>query len=246
MQSLISYFTGQIRDEVDLLIESFSSYFLERLIVKDGVVRQVPENSVVILDFENVFHRELNRSGFYPSILALIETFVDQVDEFREMYAEMGDLPEVQLDSDDHELLGNQAAAAIGAIEGHVLRVGLALRNLLSRSLGEVNLSELVTGISTVVRRLNDVELVAKDQLILFFRMTGNLHYRTLEENGHQCRYVYVGPVDDKSRSFCSRLLGKELSRKEIDALDNGQLPGVFDVGGGYGCRHWWALQEAA
>jgi hypothetical protein len=52
--------------------------------------------------------------------------------------------------------------------------------------------------------------------------------------------FAYMGPADSKVRPFCVKHLGKVYSRKEIDALDNGQIPGTFLVGGGYNCRHVW------
>ena len=56
--------------------------------------------------------------------------------------------------------------------------------------------------------------------------------------NDPETLFVYMGPVDDVIRPFCEDLVGKVLSRAEIDALDNGQLPNVMLTGGGYNCRH--------
>mgnify|MGYP001791907265 CR=1 FL=1 len=52
--------------------------------------------------------------------------------------------------------------------------------------------------------------------------------------------FAYAGPKDEATRTFCNRLVGKILSRQEIDELDNGQTPDVFLTGGGYRCRHVW------
>lgn len=50
--------------------------------------------------------------------------------------------------------------------------------------------------------------------------------------------FVYVGPVDAVMRPFCREHVGKVYTRKQIDALDNGQLPNTFLTGGGWNCRH--------
>lgn len=50
--------------------------------------------------------------------------------------------------------------------------------------------------------------------------------------------FVYVGPVDAVIRPFCREHIGKVYTRKEIDALDNGQLPNTFLTAGGWNCRH--------
>lgn len=50
--------------------------------------------------------------------------------------------------------------------------------------------------------------------------------------------FAYIGPADSKVRPFCATHLGKVYSRKDIDAMDNGQLPNVFLTAGGWNCRH--------
>jgi hypothetical protein len=52
--------------------------------------------------------------------------------------------------------------------------------------------------------------------------------------------FVYVGPFDEKNRTFCEHRVGRVYERQAIDAMDNGQLPDVFITGGGYNCRHTW------
>jgi len=67
--------------------------------------------------------------------------------------------------------------------------------------------------------------------------------------------FMYVGPLDSKTRPFCRRLLGEVFSRAEIDKMENGQTMNVFTTCGGYNCRHKWvavsdevaqAISEAA
>jgi hypothetical protein len=50
--------------------------------------------------------------------------------------------------------------------------------------------------------------------------------------------FVYMGPVDAKTRDFCLEHVGKVYTREEIDELDNGQLSNVFLTAGGWNCRH--------
>lgn len=56
-------------------------------------------------------------------------------------------------------------------------------------------------------------------------------------------RFTYQGPPAE--RPFCINLLalsqqGKSWTRKEIEAMDNGQGLDPFIYKGGYNCRHWW------
>lgn len=54
--------------------------------------------------------------------------------------------------------------------------------------------------------------------------------------------FLYVGPVDSKTREFCVEWAGKVRSRAEIEELDNG-IKGYGNTlltGGGPNCRHQW------
>lgn len=57
--------------------------------------------------------------------------------------------------------------------------------------------------------------------------------------------YLYVGPIDGKTREWCLERVGQVFSRSAIDDLDNGQLPNTFLTGGGYNCRHVFLAVES-
>jgi hypothetical protein len=57
--------------------------------------------------------------------------------------------------------------------------------------------------------------------------------------------YLYAGPVDLKTRTWCLERVGKVYTRAEIDAMDNGALPDAFLTGGGYNCRHSFLAVES-
>lgn len=50
--------------------------------------------------------------------------------------------------------------------------------------------------------------------------------------------FLYVGPVDARTRDWCLDRVGQVYTRAAIERLDNGQLPNAFLTGGGYNCRH--------
>lgn len=52
--------------------------------------------------------------------------------------------------------------------------------------------------------------------------------------------FMYIGPLDNRTREFCAGLVGRVFTREEIDDLDNGQSGLVFTDGGGWNCRHEW------
>lgn len=68
---------------------------------------------------------------------------------------------------------------------------------------------------------------------------------RESEEGGAELLRVYVGPVDAKTRPFCSALVGKAFTLEEIETLNNGQTGTAIDACGGYRCRHMWEAVPA-
>ena len=56
--------------------------------------------------------------------------------------------------------------------------------------------------------------------------------------------YLYLGPLDSKTRPFCQPLVGGVYSEAEINEMDNGQSGSgagiVLTDAGGFNCRHDW------
>jgi hypothetical protein len=52
--------------------------------------------------------------------------------------------------------------------------------------------------------------------------------------------FIYIGPLDGKTRPFCVDLVGNVFSKTEIEEMDNGQTGLVLSDGGGWNCRHSW------
>jgi hypothetical protein len=53
--------------------------------------------------------------------------------------------------------------------------------------------------------------------------------------------YLYVGPRDGITRSFCEKLIDLVVSEKQMRKLNNNQGLSVKVSAGGYNCRHSWA-----
>jgi hypothetical protein len=58
------------------------------------------------------------------------------------------------------------------------------------------------------------------------------------ERLGPDQAFLYTGPVDGRTREWCLQRVGKVYTRREIEQMDNGQLPNALVTGGGYNCRH--------
>lgn len=53
--------------------------------------------------------------------------------------------------------------------------------------------------------------------------------------------YLYTGPKDGVTRSFCRPLIDKVVDKTQLSKLNNGQGLSVRTSGGGYNCRHSWS-----
>jgi len=53
--------------------------------------------------------------------------------------------------------------------------------------------------------------------------------------------FVYVGPVDSRTRNFCLEIVGQTFSKIEILEMDNNSSGDVMSDRGGWNCRHNWA-----
>jgi hypothetical protein len=60
------------------------------------------------------------------------------------------------------------------------------------------------------------------------------------EEMPPDTTYIYIGPVDDKTRDVCVEMAAAgALTRPQIES----QFPGSMVTGGGFNCRHAWRLE---
>ena len=81
------------------------------------------------------------------------------------------------------------------------------------------------------------------------FAISSKPNLSSLEDYGKfEIRYQYTGPKDSKNRTFCKRLLDKDLiyRKEDINKLtiqgENSEF-GIYDIftyKGSYGCRHYW------
>lgn len=244
--SAASTLVSRLSSPVDEVIAAVSAYVAKNTSRVNDAVERSPDNAKAILEVENIFTDALGTSDYYLMLYAFVSSFIDQVDAFEAMYSEMAtdlSLPAMSLTDEDMDILANQGAAALAVLEGQVLRVNVDLRQFLARSLGESEIDTLVKGASDIIRRVTDVEPIAKDQLILFFRLVGNLVYRRIETSGMTLRYAYAGRKSKGSRGFCATMLdGRSHLMSDIAKMDNRQVANVFDNCGGYGCMHWWQI----
>ncbi len=231
---------GPVVSEVTREVEG---YLRRSLTTDSGIVQPNSGSALAMRDLDRQYNIALRASAYHTMIGAFIGNFSDQIDAFREMYSAMADgqLPEMRLSSEDAEVLGTRAALSLAALESSSLEVVASLRQASVLVLSQVPLDQLIEHVSAVIGRTANVERLGRDLEMTFFRAVSGLVYRDLEESGRQPLYSYAGLEGPNNRPFCKKMLSSEpISRAQIEALDNGKVPGVFDNAGGPGCSHFW------
>jgi len=138
------------------------------------------------------------------------------------------------------------AAAQIAAVRTIHLAELLGEGQRLTESLQRAAVRGVV-GTTPRRRLLSDLARTidrSEAQIATLYDTTVSIYGREVEAAsatpGKATRFVYLGPVDDKTRPWCLQYVGRVLNRQEIDGLDNGQIGPVFLTGGGWRCRHQW------
>lgn len=202
-------------------------------------------------DLDRQYTSALSSSGYHAVVAQFVGNFSDQVDEARAMYSVMQgkvqQLPAMPLTNDDGEVLATRAALSLAALDATTVKVVASLRQVAALALSEVSMELLVEHVMSVVDRTQNVGPLAKDLEMGFFRTILGLVYRNVEDSGTRLMYTYAGLEGPNNRQFCEGLIGAApKTRVQINLLDNGKVPGVFDNCGGPGCSHfWWAAGAA-
>ena len=80
---------------------------------------------------------------------------------------------------------------------------------------------------------------IVGDGLNNYSRAVGRMMMEEAEDN---TRYVYIGPADEKTRSFClSAIQAGPVTLKEIESM-GGEWKASLTEGGGLNCRHNWEI----
>ena len=110
---------------------------------------------------------------------------------------------------------------------------------------------ELVKGVLTGQSASNMRAILAKtdglrpDQVQTLIDTTMRTFSRSVtsvmaEQSPPDTKYVYMGPVDDRTRDICLEMAGAgAMTKNEIDSA----FPGAFVDGGGFNCRHRWSQE---
>jgi len=89
------------------------------------------------------------------------------------------------------------------------------------------------------VLRPDQAETLANTALNTFER---NVTAQMTAFDPDDATYVYQGPIDEKTRDICLKMMASgSMTKEEIRS----QYPGAFVDGGGFNCRHRWARETS-
>ena len=89
------------------------------------------------------------------------------------------------------------------------------------------------------VLRPDQAETLANTALNTFER---NVTAQMTAFDPEDANYVYQGPIDEKTRDICLKMMASgSMTKEEIRS----QYPGAFVDGGGFNCRHRWARETS-
>jgi hypothetical protein len=235
--SALSDLQRKLSEEADLLSAKVAASIAASRVGEDAGLSR---GSKEILAIERAFQAAVDASDYYPTLLAFVGSFAEQIDDFELVHEHLPPARDL-LTEEDSDALSDQVAAAALALETKVTSVQIELRQFLSRSLGDADVSELVQRTCAIVRRVSEVMPIAKDQWNTWFRLLSSLAFKRAEERGLKLRYAYVGLRGRSTRKFCARLSSRDdYTLDEVSSMSNGQVGGALVNGGGYGCDHVW------
>ena len=113
-----------------------------------------------------------------------------------------------------------------------------AVREALQGAQFAADISTVVSDLDAQLRRAEGRQITEARTAITSF---GREITAVAAEAAGLDHYLYTGPLDGITRSFCRELVGKAFTQTQIDKLNNQQLAPPLIRGGGYNCRHTWA-----
>ena len=174
----------------------------------------------------------------------LAESVFEVTDAERETLANIEELLNIQADGFDIEAIGGIGSAlASDTVEGIFDDVILpdtqrAVRDALSSAEFSAEPGAVISSLDAALRSAEGRQITeARTRLTSFGR---ELTAVAAEAAGLD-HYLYTGPLDGITRSFCRELVGKVFTSSQIGAMRNYQLEPVLTRGGGYNCRHSWS-----
>lgn len=220
-------------------------------------VKSTSKNVRIINDLGILFAKAMEESGYGKLVADFTDSFGIHVKTFQRIMATLSGKLGIEtplFGSRDTSYFDNVSKATEESLHQVVSSAGQAARLQALMSMNGLPVNKLASLVSTrLMTSKADARAIAATGISTFYRTVADNGYQKIEENlkdtDVEIRYVYMGPPagDRLIRPFCSKLMAKSAqgmtwNRKQIDAMNNGQIPNVFVTCGGFSCRHQWVV----
>lgn len=255
VESLITGFETQLERIVSIASMNTMAQLQSRLTTNaDGTIRQTAPNVRTVNALPRIFQQAMAEAGYGNLIDAFIQDFDGQITIFEEVLKDISRSFKVRPQFSDRDFnFFEQVKVAVGdsleAVTDVVARAAVFQGVF---SIGGTSFPDLTKVLSERLRMtVGEARNLAATGISTFYRTVANTGYKAIEDDldTFEIRYTYMGPPagDKLIRPFCAKLMkqaygGRTWTRAQIEAMNNGQLPDVFNTGGGYNCRHQWVI----
>lgn len=254
--AMISSFESRLGAVLSRAQARVLSSLRDQLVLQDGLVQPTPGNVRVVSQVGKLFVQAMAEEGYEELLTRFLREFDGQLTIFEKILEDVskGFKIKAQFSERDFNFFDRVKVATGAMLEDVVAHVGQVARQRALFTLNGLEFSKLAT---LLAERLHvtqaEATTLAATGVSTFYRTIADAGYQRIENelegSGTEIQYTYVGPpaTDKLIRPFCSRLMqkaaaGQTWTRKQITAMNNGQLPNVFATGGGYNCRHQWVI----
>jgi len=255
IDNLVAFFETQVAHMVEQARRETVHAVVDKLAMTDGVIDRTARNVHVLQTIERTFQRAMADAGYLALVSSYVKSFKGQFQFFRNVLEELG------------AQLGREITVAFGARDkASFLRQMGVYKDMLHEAVAiQARAAQQQALFSVGALRVSYLTVMIAKQLDMTAARASSLadtslstFYRTIADHGYQqieaklskdigLLYKYGGPSDKLTRPKCREwlLATREtgFTRKQINALSNGQLANVFVTCGGYRCRHQWVPQ---
>lgn len=255
VESFVRGFETELQGMVASAEARVISELRERLTVTNGTIDRTPANQRVLRQADDMLMKAMERAGYSKLLEEFVGGFPGQLPYFDQILQSISDNLKrplrANLTKADQGLLASQQISTLENLQTVVDGTAAAAKRRALMSVGALPFADVAEEISqTFSRSIAEAVTLAETSTTMFFRTVTERGFQKIEADLPEgaVRYRYEGPRDKLTRPFCKRMLsntrGKPLTRGQIEALDNGQIPNPFISGGGYNCRHQWIITE--
>jgi hypothetical protein len=194
------------------------------------------------LNLMNLTNSELTDLAIEGGYASSIDEFVEQTENINQAAQATATIIDARLAVSPNQsmIIDMMKKAATQRIFDDLIlpKVTSGVREALNNLVLEVPVNQAMTSLSQNLESAEGRQLTEINTQISIY---GRSVTASISEAAGITNYLYTGPIDGLTRSFCRPLVNKVITDTQMKQLNNGQGLSVRTAGGGYNCRHSWS-----